>query len=345
MILLIFISFAFICESFAVKYNLLNQDYYDVDKIDDIFKQYIDKYGKQYVGEEYKLRRDVLKENLIKLNKWNKNDPGVYGDNEFTDLTEEEFVQKHLGPLRYASNIPSDNNVEEIKMPIDVNRFINERNITHIDWRDYGAVTPVRAVLNCRSTYAFSAIGSIEGQYALKHNTTAISLSVQQILDCDTYDGGCYGGLAVYAMASVKKQKGLMREMDYPYEAKTGDCMFEESKSVVNVSKALMAFRMPEDIMTMFVAEVGPLTTSIIFTEKMRHIKTGKVYKPDDCQKHKYAFNAEVLIVGYGRENDDDYWILKNSWGTHWGDRGYMRIIRGSKACNIGLLISLPEIS
>ncbi|XP_045490795.1 cathepsin L-like proteinase isoform X3 [Colias croceus] len=305
MILLIFISFAFICESFAVKYNLLNQDYYDVDKIDDIFKQYIDKYGKQYVGEEYKLRRDVLKENLIKLNEWNKNDPGVYGDNEFTDLTEEEFVQKHLGPHRYASNIPSDNNVEEIKMPIDVNRFINERNITHIDWRDYGAVTPVRAQLNCGSTYAFSAIGSIEGQYALKYNTTAISLSVQQILDCDTYDGGCYGGMAVYAMASVKKQKGLMREMDYPYEAKTG----------------------------------------IIFTEKMRHIKTGKVYKPDDCQKNKYAFNAEVLIVGYGRENDDDYWILKNSWGTHWGDRGYMRIIRGSKACNIGLLISLPEIS
>ncbi|XP_038218852.1 zingipain-2-like [Zerene cesonia] len=221
----------------------------------------------------------------------------------------------------------------------------------YIDWRDYGYVTAVKNQLGCGSCYIFSAIGHIEGIYAKKHNIPAISLSEEQVLDCDPYDLGCFGGYphGVFEVLGLMedsncyliKQEGLMREDDYPYEGMQGDCMFDSSKMIVNVTGSKFFWDLSEEDMKDAVANQGPISIAMEFTVKMFYIKTGRVYKPTshDCT-HKFL-NHAVLIVGYGRDNDDDYWIIKNSWGTHWGDRGYMRIVRGSNACLIGKAVHM----
>ncbi|CAG4972947.1 unnamed protein product [Colias eurytheme] len=335
MFLILFFSLTFTAEVWS-KYELLEQDHYDINKISTIFEQFIERYEKKYSPTEYNYRLGVFKQTLLNLNKWNKENPGMYGINGFSDLTFEEVSKTYMG-----FNIDLDTKTSD-GAPKYQRKGCGETP-KYIDWRDFGYVTPVKSQFTCGSCYIFSAVGHIEGIYAKKHNTTAISLSEQQVLDCDPYDGGCFGGLP-HQVFNYLKEKGLMRADDYPYENKQGDCMIDNSKIAVNVTGGKHFFDISEEDLKDAVANQGPISIGMLFTEKMRHITTGKVYKPadDDCTEN--YVNHAVLIVGYGRDNDDDYWIIKNSWGTHWADRGYMRIVRGSEACYIGRYAAMAEV-
>ncbi|XP_038218726.1 pro-cathepsin H-like [Zerene cesonia] len=326
----ILLLFLLVSSSVLANPSLLDQDYFEVDDASTIFEQFIKRYEKNYAPDEYDYRLSVFKDTLEKLNQWNIEDPGAYGLQEFSDLTFEEISDKYLG---LKGNI---SDVETVEFKSD-QLYTSPENV---DWREYGVVSPVKDQRQCGSCYAFSAIGHIESRYAMKYHKIKI-LSEQQALDCDTMDYGCQGGLPHNVFSSL--MSGVMLSRDYPYVQRQGFCRAKGWKAVVKVKKFTVFKNLDEDDLKEAVASYGPLSISMFFTHRMSHIKDGRVYKPVDCVQSKS--NHAVLLVGYGQENDDDYWIIKNSWGTGWGDKGYMRLLRGFGVCNIGTYAALAEVT
>ncbi|CAH1392196.1 unnamed protein product [Nezara viridula] len=229
-----------------------------------------------------------------------------------------------------------------IEQPME---FIPPANIAipeSVDWRKIGAVTPVKSQGHCGSCWAFSATGSMEGQLFRKTGKL-IPLSEQQLIDCDRgLDNGCGGGLAFHAFRYLK-DRGLQSEDTYPYEAKDNKCRFNERK-VVNGTKvrSWTIIRNGDlDALQKAVATVGPISVSINTKSKSFRFYGGGILTGDGCDPS--SVNHAVLLVGYGSENGKDYWIVKNSWNTWWGEKGYIRFERNSNnTCGIATHPSYP---
>ncbi|CAG4972964.1 unnamed protein product [Colias eurytheme] len=251
----------------------------------------------------------------------------MFGINAFTDLTFEEFSKFYLG--FNANNITGEGTVYKptgIEAP------------DTLDWRDSGYVSPVKNQQSCGSCYAFSAIGNI-GQYAKNHNTQAFSLSVQQGLDCES-QGSCHGGLSHYVFKALAEQGGSMREEDYPYEDAKGQCRTQKDKIAVKVTGGDQLFVSGEDDLKEAVASHGPLSIAIC-TDSQFHAYVGGVYRPSTpCMQYNHA----TLLVGYGNDGRDNYWLIKNSWGADWGEQGYIKLVRGESACAIGNYVACSTV-
>ena len=186
--------FAFILKNTYSYYNNSNNN------IEDIFNKYLDTYDKHYNYSEYNYRLDIFKQNYIYIENKNKlNLTYKLGINNFTDLRNDEFEKIYLGTkIEKCSGI-----------------FFNyTNNITSIDWRAAGVVTNVKNQGNCGSCWAFSAVGAIEGQHAIK-NKILVSLSEQNLVDCSISNFGCGGGWPDKAMTYVETNKGIDTESSY----------------------------------------------------------------------------------------------------------------------------------
>ncbi|MCP3683685.1 MAG: hypothetical protein GY861_13450, partial [bacterium] len=199
------------------------------------------------------------------------------------------------------------------------------------NWNDQGKVTKVKNQGQCGSCWAFSATGNLESVHAIKSGNL-VEFSEQQLVDCDKVDQGCNGGLMENAFDYLK-QNSIMLESDYSYKGRGGSCSYDESKGQLKVSSYQFS---PEDEgqVKQFLYENGALAVAMNATTLQFYF--GGIYSPWfswTCSPK--ALNHGVLLVGYGVENDKEYWIVKNSWGASWGEKGYFRIIRGKGACGI----------
>ncbi|CAF4871410.1 unnamed protein product [Pieris macdunnoughi] len=324
---------------FCEKFHLLHQNYYDIDESEEIFKQFLEYFDKFYDKSEYRKRLNVLKDNLLKINQWNKEENRKYTLNEFADLTEDEFSQTYLGLNEIISS----------RTGVDVIEYESKGGAPeNLDWRRFGYVSSVKhqsQFHRCGSCYAFSAVGHIESRHAMKHNITAINLSAQQALDCDYLDLGCDGGDPVHVFETLSEQGGSMRDKDYPYVSVQGKCKTDKEEIEVKVNGGTQLMLKDEDAMKDAVAHLGPLSVAIRFTHKMAAKVTHEIYDGAYCETSRTNnLNHAVIVVGYGRENNKDYWIIKNSWGEKWGDHGYLRLIRGVGACGIGNVAFLADV-
>lgn len=286
------------------------------------FLKFINQYGRSYSDKnEYTYRLGVFAQNLAEIAQHNSENAVDHGFtmeiNKFTDWTDEEFksILGYKKSMKKAVNQALIEEVPTVGLPDSV------------DWRTQGAVTPIKDQASCGSCWAFSATGAIEG--INKINTgSLVSLSEQQLVDCSWYYGnlGCNGGMMDRAFSYVKKNK-LEKESDYPYTAKDGTtCKYTSSKGVVGVSgsKAVKPDR-PDQLQAIVAQQ--PVSVAIeADSQVFRSYKTG-IIKSADCGED---LNHGVLLIGYGTEAGTDYWLLKNSWGTTWGESGYFRIIRKS---------------
>lgn len=291
--------------------------------------------GEQH--DEFMYRLQVFLHNYDRMRKIQREDPGAeYGMTEFADMTEEEFAERYLSsmPVVYDESRPR---LTEIP----------RANDDSVDWREQGAVTPVKNQGSCGSCWAFSAVGNMESRWFLAGHDL-VQLSEQNLVDCDhecsEYEGeqacdeGCNGGLMWNGFEWVRKNGGIMSEDDYPYAGYDGQCSFDQSKTVASFSNWTMLSQDEGDIAN-YVAANGPVSVALNANNLQFYI--GGVSDPLLCSpKH---INHGVLIVGYGSEHKD-FWIVKNSWGSSWGEKGYFRMRRGKGTCGINLYACSAEV-
>ncbi|CAI9608954.1 unnamed protein product, partial [Staurois parvus] len=197
------------------------------------------------------------------------------------------------------------------------------------DWRKMGVISEVKDQGQCGSCWAFAAVGNIEAQWGIQGNPR--NLSVQQIIDCGPCDDGCTGGYTWDAYITVLKEGGLVSEDQYPYYAVRKEC--RKGLSPVAWIHDFQMLAKNETEMVTYVGNHGTLTV-IINNALLQHYKNGIIHNLHHNCSPDYL-NHAVLIVGYVKKKQIPYWIVKNSYGPNWGEKGYFRIFLGKNICGI----------
>ena len=207
----------------------------------------------------------------------------------------------------------------------------NERIPDAVDWRDRGAIGTVKDQMQCKSSWALSTIDAVESFLYLTEGKK-LSLSAQQLIDCSAIFGsnGCSDGSPKHGFHYIIKNRGISLESEYPYQGVEGVCPTNLGKQATINSYRYIEGVSEKDLMA--ILQRTPVV-SFIDTEQNSNY-TGGIYESTDCtKKHENA----VLVVGYGTEQESGkpYWIVKNSLGESWGEKGYIRILRGNNQCGI----------
>jgi len=291
----------------------------------DDFKQ---KYNRKYANHDVEwYRRSVFHKNLKFIEETNAKElPFKLGVTDFADLTFDEFKQSHL-----SGYMPSDR-----KSSLGVFRApVNQTTPDSVDWTQKGAVTPVKNQAQCGSCWSFSTTGGLEGALYIKTGKLT-SLSEQNILDCDKGGNKCQGGSMDQAFDWVK-ENGLMSEADDGYKCQDqASSQCKDSTCPTSGAK----FIKPGDVtghtdvdQTQGALEAAvaqqPVSIAIEADKPVfQHYKSG-VLTSDECGSQ---LDHGVLAVGYGTDGGQKYWKVKNSWGTSFGEQGYIRLARGSSS-------------
>ncbi|KAI4377478.1 hypothetical protein MLD38_015093 [Melastoma candidum] len=300
------------------------------------FARFARRYGKTYENaDEMDSRFEIYKDNLKLIRETNnKGLPYKLAVNEYADWSWEEFVNKRLGAAQNCSATLQGNH-EPTRSPLPNTR----------DWRKEGIVSPVKDQGFCGSCWTFSATGALEAAFHQAHGK-GISLSEQQLVDCaSAFDNfGCNGGLPSHAFEYIKYNGGLETEESYPYTAKDGPCKFSAGNVSVQVVDTVNITLGAEDDLKDAVGIVRPVSVAFQVVKGFSFYKSG-VYTSDVCGSSPMDVNHAVLAVGYGVDNGVPYWLIKNSWGKTWGDKGYFKMELGKNMCGVATCASYPVIA
>jgi len=287
-------------------------------------------------------------ENHIFIEKTNRlNLSYQLGHNQFSGFNHTEYLQWVRGGLGGVINVFGVNPV--ISAPSEF-----ESIPSSIDWTAKGAVTPVKDQGQCGSCWSFSTTGALEGAYAIK-NSKLVSFSEQQLVDCDSLgnggrDHGCNGGLMDNAFSWIDKNNGLCLESDYPYVSGTtmtaGTCV-KSCKNVVGSDVVkFVDVESASDLAFSTALSQQPVSVAIEADQREFQLYKSGVFT-GACGTN---LDHGVLAVGYGVEGGVEYYKVKNSWSTTWGDKGYIRLAKGASynggkgQCGILLEASYPVV-
>jgi len=285
------------------------------------------RFNKHYkTAEEYKLRQKNFLESLEHIENLNSHSKGAkYGVTKFSDMTPDEFketiLMKPFVPSVNQTNIlaPKPN----LQLPAS------------LDWRNKGAVTAVKDQGQCGSCWAFSVTENIESMWILsgKSNNRSLSLSPQQIVDCDWWSLGCGGGQPTNAYDYVIGAGGMESLKNYPYAAVDGQCAFTKSKVQTTISTWNYATSFyNENLLQQNLVSWGPLSVCVDAANWQYY--TGGIMTWEECA-YINKLDHCVQLVGYDVSQGTNYWMVRNSWGPDWGIDGYIWLSMGSDTCGI----------
>lgn len=304
--------------------------------VENQFQSFVSHYGKHYVdSSETKYRLSQFAKNLEIIREHNRKQSSyVLGVTKFSDLSSEEFGSKfaHNNALMEKSRL--------MKMPSSNTVGASVQGIpSSVDWRKKNAVTNVKNQASCGSCWAFSAVGSIEGAYAI-YTGELVDLSPQYLVDCDLSENGCSGGLMTNAFEFVMED-GVPLLKDYPYVAQQRSCRKKPVKTSI-----LGYYDVPagSSYELMKAASKNPVSVAIEADAAVFQNYVSGVITEEACG---HQLNHGVLLVGYAKDAQIPYYIVKNSWGEDWGEKGYVRLAITNDifgTCGIHLMASYPFI-
>lgn len=318
-----------------------------------MFGRFQQRHKKGYQAEDVHGRFAAFKENVataIALNEKHSSnctdlfDDCLYGVTPFSDMTKNEFRRKMTGltfehPKGLSAMPPS--------------RYAHGLSVQSKDWRTEGKVTPIKDQNPCGVCWAFSAASTVESAYAIKYNTAPPLLSPQMIVDCDgthSCDGNNSGGIYTQAWDWLKTHGGISSLSSYPITCcdeaenpKIGQCPANPEHDVLVTGYSQVAN--DEDALAAAIATQGPFSIAVSADawQTWKGGKDGKgIMSASTCTGD---IDHAVSIVGFDKTADTPYWIVRNQWGTSWGDEGYIYLAFGTDTCKLTTLPAIAEVS
>lgn len=300
-------------------------------KVADKFEAWRGQFGKSYSNsdDDYQKALNAFESNDNLIASHNALETSwKLGHNHFSDLLPVVFRQRLM---RNKSSVPLAPVATELLEA-------TAEPPAAVDWVAKGAVTPVKDQANCGSCWAFGTTGAIEGAYQI---TTGhlVSLSEQNLVSCSfNGDAGCGGGEQSDGLCWVYHNGGICTEADYPYVSgggKDGYACNTTCKKAVTVSGYKAVPKGNENALMQAIL-LGPVTIGIDAAADAFMLYRSGVLDGKCGNELDHA----VLIVGYGTatantEANKPYWKIKNSWNTDWGEKGYLRVVRGKNECGV----------
>jgi len=298
----------------------------------DTFKAWATAFGRNYSSiEEESTKFLVWLDNLRLIASTNDQDLSYkLGLNQFSDMTSDEFrtyVHGEDGSCfkpEERDNFISNVDGQDIIIKDEV---FPRATASEVDWTEKGVVTPVKNQGECGSCWAFSTTGALECNYAIE-NGKLNSLSEQELVDCAGFlrygCAGCNGGQMSGGMKYAQEEGGLCLESAYKYEAKNGQCKastcgekYDANTGYEEITKYSSSAL--EEAVSKGCVSIGIEADQTTFQHYSYGVFTGSCGTKID---------HGVLVVGYGESEGRKFWKVKNSWGTSWGEEGYIRICR-----------------
>jgi len=304
------------------------------------FESFKRRFGKTYKSAiEEEFRQKIFLNNLKTVNDHNKlfKEGKVTFDlaiNKFADLTAQEFGEKYNGFKQPINHKPKN-----------VFRGTAKAVPDTIDWRDSGYVTAVKDQGQCGSCWSFSATGGLEGQH-FASTGDLIPLSEQNLMDCSYSYGNeaCNGGWMDQAFQYIADNDGIDTEASYPYEEiSTLNCRYTLLDRAATLRSYTDVLSGNEDALKQAAGTVGPISVAIDASHASFQLYNSGVYSEPLCMQN--VLDHGVLVVGYGTEALQDYWLVKNSWGPSWGEQGYIKMTRNdNNQCGVATQASYPVL-
>ncbi|KAI5091760.1 hypothetical protein C0J45_18966, partial [Silurus meridionalis] len=300
-----------------------------VGHVNRLFGHFKEKYERSYEDEvEHEKREHNFVHNVRYIHSMNRAGLSYsLSVNHLADRTEKELAMMRGVKLRKTPNKaqPFPTELRSLTLP------------DSLDWRLYGAVTPVKDQAVCGSCWSFAATGALEGALFLKTGERVV-LSQQMLVDCTWGFGnnGCDGGEEWRAFEWIMKHGGISTAESYGgYTGMNGLCHYNSSFLTAHVKSYTNVTSGDLEALKAALYKFGPTAVSIDAAHRSFSFYSNGVYYEPDCKNGTDDLDHAVLAVGYGVMDGQPYWLVKNSWSTYWGNDGYVLMSMKDNNCGV----------
>lgn len=316
----------------------------DESNVHSSFEEFKNKHNKQYETEiEHTERLHVFRQNLRYIDSMNRQGLSYsLAINHLADKSDEEI--KVLRGKQKSKKATKNNG-----LPFDMSKYTEKQKTfpESFDWRIFGAVTPVKDQGVCGSCWSFGTTGAIEGAYFMKHGHL-VRLSQQNLVDCSWGFGnnGCEGGEDFRAYDWIIKHGGIAAADSYgQYLQQDGYCHFKNASVGAVMTGYVNVTQSDALAVKTALTNEGPLSIGIDAAHKSLVFYDHGLYVEPECKNGVDDLDHAVLLVGYGKIYGQDYWLIKNSWSTYWGNDGYVLFSQKDNMCGVTTQTTYPIVA